>query len=304
MQIKSLSNGLSGAGVELYLSEKQLYVKKYVLNSTAASTLMKQAEIMKSWNNYLIRMPSVIDSGSNANHPFYIDMEYIEGDTLCHSFANPNVMISRDHNLYREILVQYMSELISKSNPSSESDLYELALSKLTLITSNIQSRKIGEKDAFNLYLVSIVENYFHRHRDSIQLLSSNSKHNEVHGDLTLSNIIVGKGNMVFIDPIRHYLHNNILADYFKLVFDLEFGLSFKVERNFLPIKTSISLFILKMRHSIRDIFTDRFICLPEVEHLFIIVEALRVLQYLDSHTKLATSLSCYIESKLGRDDA
>ena len=304
MQIKSLSNGLSGAGVDLYLNEKQLYVKKYVLTTSGASTLIEQAEIMRSWNNYLIRVPYIIDSGSNANYPFYIDMEYIEGDTLCHSFSNPNIKNSRDHNLYRKILVQYMLELIEHSHSSTESNLYDLALSKLKLITSNIKSRETSEKDYFNLHLVSIVESHFHKHRNTIKLLSSNSKHNSVHGDLTLSNVIVAKGDMIFIDPIHHYLGNNIFADYFKLIFDLEFGLSFKVERNFAPIKTSISLYMLKVNHALKQIFTDRFMFLSEVEHLFIIVEALRVLQYQDSQTKLATSLSCYIESKLRRNDA
>ena len=82
MLIKLLSNGLSGANVELRRSNNSFYIRKKANTSSQSRLLMRQAEIMQCWDSELISIPQIIQTGKDDCGNFFIDMYYIEGDSL------------------------------------------------------------------------------------------------------------------------------------------------------------------------------------------------------------------------------
>ena len=136
-----------------------------------------------------------------------------------------------------------------------------------------------------------------------LKSLSLGPTSNIVHGDLTLSNIIVSSESLFFIDPIDHYLGKCILGDYFKLLFDLDFKLSFRIEGHYKSLEASVIINISRLMSELKSICCSKCQFMPNIQNIFLAVEALRVLQYSHTDIKLTDSLLRYIQTKIDHDD-
>ena len=83
MLIKLLSNGLSGANVELRRSNNSFYIRKKANTSSQSRLLMRQAELMQCWDSELISIPQIIQTGQDDCGNFFID-SIISKVTPCH----------------------------------------------------------------------------------------------------------------------------------------------------------------------------------------------------------------------------
>ena len=152
-------------------------------------------------------------------------MDYIEGDSFSHYIANPNILNSKYQWSFAEMLLLYMRDNMNfKSEGGTHVPLYSPLIEKLDSLNEKLVDSH-GDNNIIK-NIITKLSDYIIRHKNIINELNAAPLLNTVHGDLSLSNIIVTADKLYFIDPIDHYLGKSIFADYFKLLFDLEFKLS------------------------------------------------------------------------------
>lgn len=302
MLIKRLSYGLSGANVELRQSNNELFIRKKATTASQSRLLRRQAEIMQCWDSKSINIPTIIQTGKDDFGNFFIDMDYIEGDSFSHYIANPNILNSKHQWAFAEMLLMHMRNNL---NYDCEADscvpLYSQLIEKLD---------SLSEKLLGNYEHNIVIKNTIKRLNDCIVCkkniindLILAPQANTVHGDLSLSNIIVTCDELYFIDPIDHYLGKCILADYFKLLFDLDFKLSFRVEGHYKLLEASVLINISRFIFALTDLYSKKFHALSAVQSIFLAIEALRVLQYSYHDNELSSSLMHYVQLKVNDFD-
>ena len=302
MLIKLLSNGLSGANVELRRSNNSFYIRKKANTSSQSRLLMRQAELMQCWDSELISIPQIIQTGKDDCGNFFIDMYYIEGDSFCHYIAHPNILNSQYQWSFAEMLLVHMRKNLSfKCGKSNGISLYSPLVEKLDSLSKNLL-RHHGQNIIIENILITLGD-YILSKRSLIDELSLAPKVNTVHGDLTLSNIIVTCDQLFFIDPIDHYLGKCVLADYFKLLFDLDFKLSFRVEGHYQLLEGSVLINIARFITTLTELYSQQFRALSSVQNIFLAIEALRVLQYSYHDNDLSSSLLHYVQLKVNDFD-
>ena len=128
----------------------------------------------------------------------------------------------------------------------------------------------------------------------------NNLKYN-IHGDLTLSNILMSSNDLYFIDLNTHFLGNTILSDLSKLFFDLDFCLSIKLENSNFDVDISILNYFSKIKTKLSNLASININYYSDMKDLLLIIEALRVLQYVfRENTQLTENLHSYIIDKIG----
>ena len=298
MLIKRLSNGLSGANIELRKGARTLFIRKIANNTSQSKLLENQASLMRSWDSDFIKMPSILDTGKDNLNNFFIDMDYIEGDSFCHYIANPNILNFKYQWSFVEKLLDHMRhnlDLYSREHKTG--DIYLVLTQKLFLLEETLlplYGNNSKTKDLLNK-----INQFILLKRPCIEKLRLGPPSNTVHGDLTLSNIIVGKEELFFIDPIEHYLGKSILSDYFKLLFDLDFKLSFRIEKQYEALGTSVIIDISRLIFLLTSLYSREFKVIASVQNIFLSIEALRVLQYSYGNYDLSNALLRYIELKI-----
>ena len=297
MYIKDFSNGLSGAKVELHSSKNnRLYVRKRSINDGQSNLLKVQHNLMSKWSSANILMPKIINSSRKTTGLFFFDMEYIRGDSLCHYLANPNILSSQLQCLYMDRLLHHMRvNLLHSDELSFQSTVYINLINKLESI-KKVFMKKITFYPKIE-YLLTFSYNKAIYHKLAIDTLV-HADIPGIHGDLSLSNIIIANEDLFFIDPIIHYLECSIFSDYFKFLFDLDFKLSFRIENQFNRLDGSTILLISRFIEKLRSMYCNMYCNLIDVENLFLMVEAFRVLQYCNLNSYLGIALISYIEKK------
>ena len=298
MLIKRLTNGLSGASVELREANSVLFIRKKACKIEHSKLLEHQATLMRSWDSKLIKMPSIISTGKDNFDNFFIDMNYIEGDSFCHYIANPNILNFKYQWSFAEKLLDHMRYNLNLYDSETEYfSIYSLLTDKLISLNNKLLSHY--EHNSGINKLLATVNHLIHQKENVIKQLNVGPQANTIHGDLTLSNIIVTKETLFFIDPIEHYLGNCILGDYFKLLFDLDFKLSFRIEGHYKTLETSVIINISRIMAALTALYSNRFRILPNVQSIFLAVEALRVLQYSYEDIYLSNALLRYVQLKI-----
>ena len=296
-----LLKGLSKDSVSLIYDEKDVFVRKIAQNHKNSQRLKEQYNLIKNWKEVNIKVPKLINSGINQNSRFFFDMEFINEPSLSHIFNYP----SHDNNIKSRKAFLILSSYFERQfNCQLLPDKYQILfrinekLKLLYIFFNNLKNYKINGKvyDFLNKYI---------KHIKSLELISSedplkNLQYN-IHGDLTLSNILMSNNDLYFIDLNTHFLGNTILSDVSKLLFDLDFCLSIKLENSNLDVDISILNYFSKIKKNIADITSININYYSDIKDLLLIIEALRVLQYVfRDNTQLTENLHSYIIDKIG----
>ena len=294
-----LLKGLSKDSVRLVYDENNIFVRKTAQNFTNSQRLKEQYNLIKNWKEVYIKVPKLFKSGINHKSKFYFDMEFINEPSLSHIFN----YASHDNNIRSRkaflILASYFErQFDSQLLPNKHQILYRIneKLKLLVIFFNNLKNYKIDEK-------VFKVLNKYIEHLNSLDLSSSwDSCKNiqySIHGDLTFSNVLMSRNDLYFIDLNRHFLGNTILSDVSKLLFDLDFCLSIKLENNNLDVDISILNYFSKIKKNIINMSTLNIDYYLDIKDLLLIIEALRVLQYVfKNNFQLTENLHAYIIDK------
>ena len=210
MLIKKLSYGLSGANVELRQSNNELFIRKKAKTASQSQLLRRQAEIMQCWDSKSINIPTIIQTGIDDCDNFFIDMDYIEGDSFSHYIANPNILNSKYQWSFAEMLLLHMRDNMNfKFEGGTHVPLYSQLIEKLDSLNEKLLGSH-GDNNIIKNIIIKLSD-YTIRHKNIINELNVVPLLNTVHGDLSLSNIIVSADKLYFIDAIDHYLENLFL---------------------------------------------------------------------------------------------
>lgn len=295
-----LLKGLSKDSVSLIYDENNVFIRKIAHNFKNAQRLKEQYDFIKNWEDVIIKVPKLINSGIHQKSKFFFDMEFINEPSISHIFNYP----SHDNNLRsRKAFIILSSYFERQFNAQLLPDKYQIFYrvnQKLKLLYSFFKKHKnykIDEKilKIMNKYIKYFDNSRFIFHDDSIKKIKYN-----IHGDLTLSNMLMSRNNLYFIDLNSHFLGNTILSDVSKLLFDLDFCLSIKLENNSLDVDISILNYFSKITNNIINITELNIDYYSTIKDLLLLIEALRVLQYVfKDNLKLTENLYAYIIDKI-----
>ena len=90
-----LLKGLSKDSVSLIYDENNVFIRKIAHNFNNAQRLKEQYDLIKNWEDVIIKVPKLINSGIHQKSKFFFDMEFINEPSLSHIFNYP----SHDNNL-------------------------------------------------------------------------------------------------------------------------------------------------------------------------------------------------------------
>ena len=295
-----LLKGLSKDSVSLIYDENNVFVRKIAKNSTNSQRLKEQYNLIKNWKGVDIKVPKLINSGINQNNKFFFDMEFINEPSLSHVFNYP----SHENNIRSRkafsILSSYFErQFNSQLLPNKYQILYRIneKLKLLYIFFNDLKKYKIEKK------IYTILNKYI-KYFNTLELISYENHLKDiqynVHGDLTLSNILMSSNDLYFIDLNTHFLGNTILSDVSKLLFDLDFCLSIKLENSNLDVDISILNYFSKIKQNIINISSININYYSDIKDLLLIIEALRVLQYVfRDNLQLTENLHSYIIDKI-----
>ena len=225
-------------------------------------------------------------------------MEYINFPSFSHIINHSSTENVAKSKKGSQLLLNYLEEGINDQILPSKNHFIFLINNKLKDL--NIFFKKNKKKLRSEIikyidYLIHITENIIIK-SDYKKVSNLNYK---VHGDLTLSNMLMGENILYFIDLNNHFLGQNILSDISKIVFDLDFCLSIKLENNNMDTDLSVLNFLSNLKQKILKITYKNINYYSSIKDLLLIMESLRVLQYVcDNKNKVSNNLQLYIIDK------
>ena len=301
MKDNYLLKGLSKDNVKLFYGDedrKDIFVRKTGIASTS-NRLEKQLKLIKNWSCKSIKVPKLFDYGNDKYGNYFYEMEYINSPSWSHII---NYATKKNINLSNSAILKLMIYLENSFNaqliPDKEEALEKINY-KLKLLHDFFNNVK---HENFNLKIILIIKNFI-KLTDRYKLRGKANRLNntdyKIHGDLTLSNVLVSYEDLYFIDLNEHYLGKTILSDISKLFFDLDFCLSMKLENEIFELNISILNYIENFKKKLLDISLNYFNYFYSIKDALVIVEALRVLQYVDhDNSRLTNNIQHYIIEK------
>ena len=228
--IKRVLVGGSKAKTILIQYKNQLLVRK--ISSSDEGTKFNFHNEWLNFNNKFKFVPRIISTGK-IGQVHYIDMEYIDDSQPLSEFINCND-ISSTVRVLKEIIVKLDGTIYKKSNPISDESILinyvdqkvfkkidEVKLFSMELeLLYQYENIQINGSDYLNLpNCINLIMN----NKKMINLLSSFNQ-SDIHGDLTLENIIVKNDKFFLIDPNNENLISDKIVDYAKLFQSLNSG--------------------------------------------------------------------------------
>ena len=239
-KIQTRLSGHSGCKIFLMENEsKKPFVRKISKDVGYNARLKSQCEKQKHFRHQLIRTPKIFSQGITDDGLFYFDMEYIHGITLAEYIRK--IDVNEIHEL-----VDILTSQIEQYTYRGYADNSAVFLSKLEDLNSKIHSPVM---------------------RRGLELLFEHDwKHFPLtfcHGDLTLENIIICKGNFYFIDFLDSFFDCFIL-DIATLLQDAQCMWYYRFEQN-LDVNVKIRLLIFRdlliEKMSMYDVSTKDILC-------------------------------------------
>ena len=179
MLIKRLSYGLSGANVELRQSNNELFIRKKATTASQSRLLRRQAEIMQCWDSKSINIPTIIQTGKDDFGNFFIDMDYIEGDSFSHYIANPNILNSKYQWSFAEMLLLYMRDNMNfKSEGGTHVPLYSPLIEKLDSLNEKLVDSH-GDNNIIK-NIITKLSDYIIRHKNIIYGAKHKAQHQRI----------------------------------------------------------------------------------------------------------------------------
>lgn len=295
-----LLKGLSKDSVSLIYDENNVFIRKIAHNFKNSQRLKEQYKLIKDWKEVDIKVPKLINSGFNQNDKFFFDMEFINEPSLSHIFNYPSYVNNIRSRKAFLILSSYFEKQFNvQLLPDKYQILYRIKekLKLLYIFLNQLENYKIDENvyKIINIYIKHFESSKLIIKNDSIENMQYN-----IHGDLTLSNILMSRNDLYFIDLNSHFLGKTILSDVSKLLFDLDFCLSIKLENTNYDVDISILNYFSKITNNINNITSLNLDYYSDIKDLLLIIEALRVLQYVfKDNYKLTENLHSYIIDKI-----
>lgn len=300
MEDAYLLKGLSKDSVSLVYDENNIFVRKIAQDFRNSQRLKEQFNLIKNWKEVNIKVPKLIKSGINKNSKFFFDMEFINEPSLSHIFNYPSHENNiRSRKAFSILDCYFERQFNSELLPNKYQIIYRIneKLKLLYIFFNNLKDFKIDDK------VYKFLKKYI-KYFETLDLISTddslnNLKYN-IHGDLTLSNILMSSNDLYFIDLNTHFLGNTILSDLSKLFFDLDFCLSIKLENSNFDVDISILNYFSKIKTKLSNLASININYYSDMKDLLLIIEALRVLQYVfRENTQLTENLHSYIIDKI-----
>lgn len=207
-------SGMSEANTFLIKNKNSKFIRKIASNG-ASKKLKKQYQYIIE-NKYL-KLPKILNKYEEDNI-FYYDMEY---------FANGETFFTAIHYFSVEKSLKTLNEILNSLNKSYitinndnkyyNNLFYEKYINNnINISLSNLQIKYLQKYD--NFFVNDIEVPNILNLNEKLKLYNSNLNYDikNIHGDLTIENILVDtNGNYIIIDPSPMY--NNIFAEYSKL---------------------------------------------------------------------------------------
>ena len=295
--------GLSNDRVRLIHSEKEIkvFVRKTADQGNQSNRLKRQYKLLEEWSNNLISVPKLFKNGITSKSEYFFEMEYINAPSLAHLLYYPtkNNILKMDFAYQR--LVSYFEISLKEQILPNKNEVIHKIYKKLKLLITFFKKFTANELNPEIIYMILDLEINLKKSNlfSNIEGDSDSNLLYKVHGDLTLSNLLVGENYLYFIDLNEHFLGNTILSDISKIMFDLDFNLSLKLESKDLKLDLSTLNLATNLKNKFFELFKNHINFMLKIEDLLLIIESMRVLQYvLLSNISLSNNLQIYIIEK------
>ena len=302
MKDNFLFKGLSNDRVSLICDSKnkdEKFIRKTAFDDNKSSRLEDQYNYIQNWGHEYIKVPKILNCGSFKEKRFFYDMEYINFPSFSHIVnhsSHENIAKSKKGS---QLLLNYLKEGINDQILPGKNHLIFLINNKLKdlnkFFKKKHEKKLRSEIIKYIEYLMQITEQIIIK--NNFKKVSTLSY--KIHGDLTLSNMLMSENVLYFIDINSHFIGQNILSDISKIIFDLDFCLSIKLENNNMYPDLSVLNFLSNLKKNILNITFKKVNYYASIKDLLLIVESLRVLQYVcDNKNKVSNNLQLYIIDK------
>lgn len=281
-KIKELS-GYSGCLVSLYRDKENYFVKKEARDRNYNKRLELQIKKQKEYffmSNKPFRVPKVLKEGFNSQGLYFVDMEYIVGESY----------IEYINNLEIEDIKKCASKLLEILKFFSKNTKNNIEKSTWMVLFNKINS--ILREEIDNIKLINYFYNFLADNRNEIEQMSIT----ECHGDMTLENILVDSfGNIYLIDFLDSFC-DSVYFDIAKIYQDLNYKW-YKIKKN-----EDISFFdnkicILKKEFDIKireEYFNDE-----KIIKFISLLSLLRILPYTQRSDKRYSIIENIIEKNI-----
>ena len=220
----NLKSELSGhSGCKIYLLEdanKKIIVRKFSKDVAYNERLKLQCEKQKNFKNPVINAPKVLNCGTNDAGLFYFDMDYIRGVTLSEYIRNINVDELND-------IVEILTFQIENIN-------FKECKNNSNAFTDKIKNLRLKANSPLMVEGLNFLSSYSW----------GNFPQTFCHGDLTLENIIVSRGNFYLIDFLDSF-YDCFILDFATLLQDVHCMWHYRFEKN-PDVNTKIRLMIFR----------------------------------------------------------
>ena len=266
--IRSVLVGGSKAKTILIQYKNQLLVRK--ISSSDESKKFNFHNEWLNFNNKFKFVPRIISTGK-IGQAHYIDLEYIDDSQSLSEFINHND-ISSTVRVLKEIIVKLDGTIYKKSKPISDESILinyvdqkvfkkidEVKLFSMELeLLYQYENIQINGSDYLNLpNCINLIMN----NKKMINLLSSFNQ-SDIHGDLTLENILVKNDKFFLIDPNNENLISDKIVDYAKLFQSLNSGYEFLIKQSKVTIDKDKIFFIDNKSYQYEEAFKQLVIFL------------------------------------------
>lgn len=218
--LQDLSAG-SNATTILCTKDKEMFFRKYAIGKDSEKLY---EQILWLQNHKNLKITKVLNVKHGNDYCCY-DMPYYNNATTCFNYVHSSPIETSwkiiekclndlDKKLYKknvrkakkEIINKYIDEKIIKNIKKIENGNYIKPLLKYdTLIINGKSYKNLNQFDK-----------YFDK--DYLYSIFKNDKYSDIHGDLTIENIIVMDNKYYIIDPNTGNLHDSRFLDYSKLL--------------------------------------------------------------------------------------
>ena len=302
MEKDYLLRGLSKDKVILIkdnVEHDKIFVRKTSQNIETSSRLSEQYEFIYNWSDDAIRVPKLLKEGNDLTGKYFYEMEFLNSPSLAHIINYPTNQNIRQTKKALEMLLDYFDRSLNSQLLPKKQEVLDKFSEKIVLLNIFFNNIKKNNLDPKVLDILNLLVNYFNKLSFSVNENILNRAKYKVHGDLTFSNMLMGKDNLYFIDLNKHFLGNTILSDISKLFFDIDYCLSLKLEKNIFELEISTLNNLDKFKDKFLDLINKHIDYFKYIKDLSSIIESFRVLQYvINENNKLANNLQEYIIEK------
>ncbi len=209
----TLLTGYSGCRVELHTNGDAEFVRKISASEEYNSRLQAQIVKQKFFAHPTLKTPAILNEGY-LDGLYYADMEYIPGKTVAALIRNQEYTLAR-------MALRKVMELFP--TPTMMEDVEPMKNSKE--ITQKLKELK----KSLSKYSVDEPCRQVLTKLEDVQWRTYYHPECEVHGDLTLENILVYENDVYLVDFLDVF-HKSMETDMAKLLQDLACGWSFRRE--------------------------------------------------------------------------